>query len=202
MSETALIVAQKIEYICARTIELIVGEDKSFYFIELNSRLQAEHTFTEIQPGINLVEWQILIASGQTLPLKQKQNQPKGHSIEVRVCAEILKRVFSLVPANCSVAYDLGSQITKVRVDQDFQASDKVSSYYDSMLVKVIVHEKNRELALRQLMKPLSQSLVISTESNLDFLQKLIGHLDLFKGYTNTMFVDIRLPELLRNGFI
>jgi len=203
MAEASLKAANAVQYLGAGTVEFIVGEDRSFYFIEMNTRLQVEHPVTEMRTGLDLVEWQIRVASGEKLPLDQDQIRPKGHSIEVRVCAENPERGF-LPSSGLLKLYDFpedpsASGSSLIRLDSGFEQKDRVGIHYDSMLAKLIVHGEEREKALETTQYALKYTAIIGPETNLGFLQKLVSHPQFLEGKADTLFIDACLPELLQN---
>ncbi|MEC7213801.1 MAG: biotin/lipoyl-containing protein, partial [SAR324 cluster bacterium] len=203
MAEASLKAANAVQYLGAGTVEFIVGEDRSFYFIEMNTRLQVEHPVTEMRTGLDLVEWQIRVASGEKLPLDQDQIRPQGHSIEVRVCAENPERGF-LPSSGLLELYDFpedpsASGSSLIRLDSGFEQKDPVGIHYDSMLAKLIVHDEDRKKALETIQHALKQTAIIGPETNLGFLQKLVSHPQFLEGKADTLFIDACLPELLQN---
>ena len=203
MAEASLKAANAVQYLGAGTVEFIVGEDRSFYFIEMNTRLQVEHPVTEMRTGLDLVEWQIRVASGEKLPLDQDQIRPKGHSIEVRVCAENPERGF-LPSSGLLELYDYAdapsaSGSSLIRIDSGFEQKDRVGIHYDSMLAKLIVHGEDRDKALITMQHALKTAAIIGPETNLGFLQKLVSHPQFLDGKADTLFIDACLPELLQN---
>ncbi len=202
MAEASLKAANAVQYLGAGTVEFIVGEDRSFYFIEMNTRLQVEHPVTEMRTGLDLVEWQIRVASGEKLPLDQDQIRPKGHSIEVRVCAENPECGF-LPSSGLLELYHFPKDLSAsgsslIRLDSGFEQKDRVGIHYDSMLAKLIVHGEDRVKALKTIQHALKQTAIIGPETNLGFLQKLVSHPQFLEGNADTLFIDACLPELLQ----
>ena len=202
MAEASVRAVQAVHYLGAGTVEFIVGENRSFYFIEMNTRLQVEHPVTELRTGLDLVEWQIRVAAGQDLPLKQDQIRPEGNAIEVRICAENPERGFLpssgiLDVLEFAVAESVPSR-PRIRIDRGFEKGDRIGIHYDSMLAKLIVHGEDREQALQTMQYALNHTALIGPESNLGFLQKLVSHPDVIQGKADTLFIDSSLPELLQ----
>ena len=172
MGEAALKAAKAIHYAGAGTVEFLLDADGSFYFMEMNTRLQVEHPVTEMISGEDLVEWQLRVASNEPLPKSQAQLQLKGHAFEARVYAEDPDNDF--LPATGTLHLlrpPLENQ--HVRVDTGVSQGDEVSVYYDPMIAKLVVWDENRDKALARLAKALSQYHVEGVTTNIDFLYNL-----------------------------
>ncbi len=177
MGEQAVQLAKAVKYQSAGTVEFVVGKDQDFYFLEMNTRLQVEHPVTEAITGLDLVEWQLRVASGEKLPLAQDQLRIHGHAIEARICAESpdnnflpatgTLHVYGLPP---SVSFERGL----VRVDAGVREGDAISPYYDSMIAKLIVHGDNREQALARLDEALAQLHIVGLSTNVQFLRHVV----------------------------
>ena len=181
MGEAAVDAARAVNYVGAGTVEFIVeqrpGGDMKFYFMEMNTRLQVEHPVTEAITGLDLVEWQLLVASGEKLPLEQHQLRISGHAIEARICAESPDNNF--LPATGTLnAYrkpDCTSfQRSAVRIDDGVREGDAISPFYDSMVAKIIVHGKTREEALARLDEALAQTRIVGLNTNVQFLRYVV----------------------------
>ena len=186
MGAAAVAAAQAVNYVGAGTVEFIVeqaGYDKpeamKFYFMEMNTRLQVEHPVTEAITGLDLVEWQLRVASGEPLPLRQDQLRIQGHAIEARICAEnpdnnFLPATGTLQvyrkPACNSFAVAAGA----VRVDDGVREGDTISPYYDSMVAKLIVHGDTRAQALARLDAALAQTHIVGLATNVQFLRQVV----------------------------
>ncbi|MBU0911570.1 MAG: ATP-grasp domain-containing protein, partial [Gammaproteobacteria bacterium] len=154
MGEAAVKAAQAIAYQGAGTVEFLFDEDGSFYFMEMNTRLQVEHPVTEMITGQDLVKWQLLVASGQPLPLTQDQITIDGHAIEVRVYAEDPDHDF--LPATGKLTYLRQPEASRyVRVDTGVVENDEVSPFYDPMIAKLIVWDENRDRAIARMLRAL-----------------------------------------------
>ncbi|GLX80828.1 acetyl/propionyl/methylcrotonyl-CoA carboxylase subunit alpha [Thalassotalea eurytherma] len=188
MGEAAIKSAKAIGYEGAGTVEFLLDVDGSFYFMEMNTRLQVEHPVTEMISGQDLVEWQLRVASGETLPKSQDQLTIKGHAFEARIYAEDADNDF--LPATGFLAYlSTPLESDNVRVDTGVRQGDEVSVYYDPMIAKLIVWDENRDKALQRLAKALSEYRISGVTTNIDFLYNLA---------TCQPFVD----EDLDTGFI
>ena len=184
MGEAAVAAARAVNYVGAGTVEFIVEqpggydapEQMKFYFMEMNTRLQVEHPVTEAITGLDLVEWQLRVASGESLPLKQEDLRIHGHAIEARICAENPDNNF--LPATGALnVYALPECVTfergAVRVDSGVREGDAISPFYDSMVAKLIVHGDTREQALARLDEALTQTHIVGLATNVQFLRRV-----------------------------
>lgn len=175
MGESAIAAARAIGYVGAGTVEFLLDEDGSFYFMEMNTRLQVEHPVTEMITGQDLVKWQLLVASGQVLPKTQEQLQITGHAIEARVYAEDPNNNF--LPATGRLKHlRTPKENAHVRIDTGVREGDSVSVHYDPMIAKLIVWDTDRAGALRQLRAALSDYQVVGVTTNIDFLAATSAH--------------------------
>ncbi len=172
MGESAIKSAQAIGYQGAGTVEFLLDVDGSFYFMEMNTRLQVEHPVTEMISGQDLVEWQLRVAAGETLPKKQSELVINGHAFEARIYAEDANNEF--LPATGTLEF-LQTPIESdyVRVDTGVRQGDEVSVFYDPMIAKLIVWDESREKALQRLTKALAEYRIQGVTTNLDFLYNL-----------------------------
>jgi len=184
MGEAAVSAAKAVNYVGAGTVEFIVEqtaydqpESMKFYFMEMNTRLQVEHPVTEAITGLDLVEWQLRVASGEPLPLKQSEVRMQGHAIEARICAENPDNNF--LPATGTlqvyrkpqaVSFERGD----VRFDDGVREGDTISPFYDSMVAKLIVHGDTREQALARLDVALAQTHIVGLNTNVQFLRHVL----------------------------
>ncbi|WNC69875.1 acetyl/propionyl/methylcrotonyl-CoA carboxylase subunit alpha [Thalassotalea nanhaiensis] len=172
MGESAIQSAKAIGYQGAGTVEFLLDVDGSFYFMEMNTRLQVEHPVTEMISGQDLVEWQLRVAAGETLPLKQNELVLNGHAFEARIYAEDPNNDF--LPATGKLSY-LRTPVESehVRIDTGVRQGDDVSVFYDPMIAKLIVWGENREKALQLLAKSLMEYRIQGVTTNIDFLYNL-----------------------------
>lgn len=169
MGEAAVRAAQAIDYRGAGTVEFLLDVDGAFFFMEMNTRLQVEHPVTEMITGQDLVEWQLRVAAGEALPLSQEQVTVSGHAFEARIYAEDPERDF--LPATGTLTYlRAPEESDQVRVDTGVRQGDEVSIHYDPMIAKLIVWDRDRASALRQLAMALSRYRVAGVTTNIDFL--------------------------------
>ena len=187
MGEAAVAAARAVSYVGAGTVEFIVEQradgSMEFFFMEMNTRLQVEHPVTEAITGQDLVEWQLRVASGETLPLRQDQLRINGHAIEARICAENPDNNF--LPATGTLqVYGLPDCVTferadapggpRVRVDSGVRQGDAISPFYDSMVAKLIVHGETRAQALARLDVALAQTHIVGLNTNVQFLRNVV----------------------------
>ena len=200
MGEAAVAAARAVNYVGAGTVEFIVEQrdnpatgqvDMHFFFMEMNTRLQVEHPVTEAVTGLDLVEWQLRVASGEALPLKQEQIKLNGHAIEARICAENPDNNFLPATGHLQVykkpvhtAFERGA----VRFDDGVREGDSISPFYDSMVAKLIVHGDTREQALALLDQALAQTQVVGLATNVQFLRHVLH---------SPSFVEARLDTAL-----
>jgi len=184
MGEAAVAAAKAVNYVGAGTVEFIVEqtaydkpESMKFYFMEMNTRLQVEHPVTEAITGLDLVEWQLRVASGEPLPLQQSDLRIHGHAIEARICAENPDNNFLPATGTLSVYRKPACssfEISDIRVDDGVREGDSISPFYDSMVAKLIVHGDTREQALARLDEALSQTRIVGLTTNVQFLRHII----------------------------
>ena len=181
MGEAAVAAARAVNYVGAGTVEFIVEQRENgamnFFFMEMNTRLQVEHPVTEAITGLDLVEWQLRVASGEALPLSQADLRITGHAIEARICAENPDRNF--LPATGELQdYKKPPHVSfsrgPVRFDDGVREGDRISPYYDSMVAKLIVHGSTREEALARLDDALAQTHIVGLQTNVQFLRHVV----------------------------
>ena len=197
MGEQAVALAKAVKYQSAGTVEFVVGKDQSFYFLEMNTRLQVEHPVTECITGLDLVELMIRVAAGEKLPLTQTQVKRDGWAIECRINAEDPFRNFlpstgRLVrfqpPKETMFASDV-SQWQGVRVDTGVQDGGEIPMYYDSMIAKLIVHGKDRLEAIAKMREALNGFVIRGVSSSIPFQAALLAHPKFVSGDFNTGFI-------------
>ncbi|BEV18035.1 acetyl/propionyl/methylcrotonyl-CoA carboxylase subunit alpha [Herbaspirillum sp. DW155] len=186
MGQAAVAAARAVGYVGAGTVEFIANQDGSFYFMEMNTRLQVEHPVTEMITGLDLVEWQLRVAAGEALPLRQEQLRIHGHAIEARIYAEnpekgflpsigTLTRMRSAPAVEFTLAASGATQPAAVRIDAGVREGDAISPFYDPMIAKLIVWGADRDAALRNMARALAQYQVVGLATNIGFLQRLIA---------------------------
>lgn len=191
MTSQAIQLTQAVGYTSVGTVEFLVDQNKNFYFLEMNTRLQVEHTVTEQVTGLDLVEEMIRVARGEPLRYKQEEINFKGHAVEARICAEDPTLDFIPSPGKL-IKY---KEPLEARVDSGVEEGDEVSSFYDPLLSKVITHGKTREEAFSRLTQSLNQYVIEGTGQNLSFLMALTQHTEVLKGNLYTHFIQDVFPN-------
>jgi geranyl-CoA carboxylase alpha subunit len=197
MGEAAVTVGKLLSYTNSGTVEFLLDPDGNFYFLEMNTRLQVEHPVTELVMGLDLVHWQIRIAEGHPLPLKQEEVRFGGHAVEARLYAEDPAAGF--LPATGTVALWRAPEGEGVRVDAGIATGDVVSPYYDPLLAKIVAHGADRDEALRSLDRALAQTTLLGVRTNCDFLRRVLLHPVHRAGTFSTAFVETHAADLLAN---
>ncbi|MFI6351968.1 biotin carboxylase N-terminal domain-containing protein [Streptomyces sp. NPDC050743] len=197
MGEAAVQAARSCGYRGAGTVEFIVpgGDPSSYYFMEMNTRLQVEHPVTELITGLDLVEWQLRVAAGEELGFTQDDVTLTGHAVEARICAEDPARGF--LPSGGTVLLLNEPQGDGVRTDSGLDEGTEVGSLYDPMLSKVIVHGPDRETALRKLRSALAETVTLGVQTNAGFLRRLLAHPAVVAGDLDTGLVERVVDELV-----
>ena len=195
MGEAAVAAAKAVNYVGAGTVEFLY-EDGGFYFIEMNTRLQVEHPVTEKITGLDLVEWQLRVASGAELPLRQDQLTRRGHAFEARLYAEDPQRDF-LPAIGKLVRLRPPAESDHVRVDTGVREGDSVTMYYDPMIAKLIVWDEDRDSALRRLRVALAEYEVVGVTTNVGFLGAIAGHPAFKAVEIDTGFIERHRADLL-----
>ncbi|MFJ9318313.1 ATP-binding protein [Streptomyces globisporus] len=200
MGEAAVQAARSCGYVGAGTVEFIVpGNDpSSYYFMEMNTRLQVEHPVTELITGLDLVEWQLRVASGERLPYAQEDITLTGWAIEARVCAEDPSRGF--LPSGGTVLALREPQSGGVRTDSGLSEGVPVGSLYDPMLSKVIAYGPDRATAVRKLRAALADTVILGVPTNAGFLRRLLAHPDVVAGNLDTGLVEREAEGLVPDG--
>jgi 3-methylcrotonyl-CoA carboxylase alpha subunit len=189
MGEAAVAAARAVGYVGAGTVEFIVDADGTFFFMEMNTRLQVEHPVTEMITGTDLVDWQLRVAAGEPLPVKQEQLELRGHAIEVRVYAEnpdkgFLPAIGTLTHLSMPAAVEFQRNAddnpfhdpAPVRIDSGVRAGDAISPHYDPMIAKLIVWGENRAQAIARMRAALAEFHIVGLANNVDFLARLLDN--------------------------
>ncbi|UIF86420.1 acetyl/propionyl/methylcrotonyl-CoA carboxylase subunit alpha [Cupriavidus necator] len=185
MGEAAVAAARAVGYVGAGTVEFIANQDGSFYFMEMNTRLQVEHPVTEMITGQDLVEWQLRVAAGEALPLTQEQLRIDGHALEARIYAENPDKQFlpstgtlRFLRTPPAVQFMRGEDAhgpAGIRIDAGVREGDTISPFYDPMIAKLIVWGKDRDEALARMRQALAAYHVVGLSTNVAFLQRLVS---------------------------
>jgi 3-methylcrotonyl-CoA carboxylase alpha subunit len=212
MGEAAVSAARAVGYVGAGTVEFLVAADGGFYFMEMNTRLQVEHPVTEMVTGLDLVEWQLRVAAGEPLPLRQDGVRVHGHAIEARIYAEDPEHGFVpstgrirhlALPAHAAFSVSTaaaGGEPASVRIDAAVRAGDLVTAHYDAMIAKLIVWGSDRESALIRMREALQATHLVGPANNVDFLYRLAGSAALAGGHVDTGFIGRELADLTDPG--
>ena len=190
MGEAAIKAARAVGYVGAGTVEFLL-EDGKFWFMEMNTRLQVEHPVTEAITGLDLVEWQLRVADGESLPLKQEEVRFSGHAIEVRLCAEDPEQDF--LPQAGTL--DLWKPPSTIRVDHALESGMAIPPFYDSMLAKLIAHAPTRDEARGKLAAALDETAALGIPTNKDFLAAVMRNRSFASGEATTGFLSHFNPE-------
>ncbi len=194
MGEQAVALAKAVNYQSAGTVEFVVGKDKSFYFLEMNTRLQVEHPVTENITGLDLVEQMIRVAAGEKLAFKQEDVKLDGWSMECRINADDPFRNF-LPSTGRLVKYRPPQEVGGVRVDTGVYEGGEIPMYYDSLIAKLIVHGKNRTEAVEKMRAALNDFVIRGIHSNIPFQAALLQHPRFVSGDFTTGFIAEEYPE-------
>ena len=208
MGEAAVAAAKAVSYVGAGTVEFIANQDGSFYFMEMNTRLQVEHPVTEMITGTDLVEWQLRVAFGEKLPMTQAQLQFGGHAIEARIYAEnpekgFLPSIGTLSHLRTPIAatfkhhsdLETGYPVT-VRIDSGVREGDAISPFYDPMIAKLIVWGATRDEALAHMGQALSEYQIVGVDTNIAFLKRLIESKSFSAADLDTGLIERNQEEL------
>lgn len=188
MGDVAVHAAKAAKYENAGTIEFLLDKDMNFYFIEMNTRIQVEHPVTELVSGVDLIKEQIYIAAGLPLSVKQEEIQLNGHAIECRINAENPAKNFMPCPGKIQEVHLPGG--FGVRIDTAVYSGYEISPYYDSMIAKVIVHDKTRASAIDKMRSTLGELILNGVTTNVDFQYEILNNKDFQDGNFTTDFIE------------
>lgn len=198
MGEAAVRAAQAIDYEGAGTVEFLFDTDGSFYFMEMNTRLQVEHPVTEMITGEDLVEWQLRVANGESLPKTQQQLSHTGHAFEARIYAEDPDNDF--LPTSGTLEFlQNPPESNNVRVDTGVQQGDEISPYYDPMIAKLIVWGEDRSQALTRMQAALQEFRIFGVTTNIAFLQKIFNSQAFAQAKLDTGFIEKNKDEVFKS---
>ena len=196
MGDTAVRAAKAVGYENAGTIEFLLDKDKNFYFMEMNTRIQVEHPVTEMVTGMDLIKEQIRVAAGETLSVSQEDVRIEGHAIECRINAENPAKNFMPCPGRITNVHIPGGN--GVRVDTHIYNDYKVPANYDSMLMKLIVYDKDREAAISKMRSALGEVIIEGIETNINFQYEILENDAFQQGDTDTSFIEKHFPDYVR----
>jgi acetyl-CoA carboxylase biotin carboxylase subunit len=185
--------AEAVDYVGAGTVEFLMNPDKSFYFIEMNTRVQVEHPVTEWITGVDIIEWQIRVASGQKLGFTQKMIKKKGHAIECRINAE---HPFKFTPSPGTVELYHAPGGRSVRVDSHLYTGYVIPPHYDSMIGKVITHARERDKCIRRMQRAMDELVILGVTTNQELHQRLLANPGFQKADFNIHFLERWLNQM------
>lgn len=188
MGETAVKAAKAVHYRNAGTVEFLLDKENNFYFIEINTRIQVEHGVTELVTGVDLIKEQIRIAAGETLRLKQEDICLRGHAVEVRINAENPEKNFAPCPGTIENVHIPGGN--GVRIDTAVYTGYVIPPFYDSMIMKVMAYDRDRESAIRKMKSVLGEVIIEGVTTNLDFQYDILKNERFIQGDINTDFIS------------
>ena len=196
MGETAVRAAKAVGYENAGTIEFLLDKYKNFYFMEMNTRIQVEHPVTEMVTGLDLIKEQIRIAAGEPLSVSQEDVKIQGHAIECRINAENPEKNFMPCPGRITSVHIPGGN--GVRVDTHIYGDYKVPANYDSMLMKLIVYDKDRASAIAKMRSALGELIIEGIDTNVDFQYEILENKAFQRGETDTGFIEKYFPDYVK----
>ena len=196
MGDTAVRAAKAVGYENAGTIEFLLDKDRNFYFMEMNTRIQVEHPVTEMVTGMDLIKEQIRVAAGEPLSVTQEDVTIKGHAIECRINAENPSKNFMPCPGLITNVHIPGGN--GVRVDTHIYSDYKVPANYDSMLMKLIVYDKDRESAIAKMRSALGEVVIEGIETNINFQYEILENDAFQEGDTDTSFIEKHFPDYVK----
>ena len=188
MGKAAVAIAKQANYHNAGTVEFLLDRDGNFFFIEVNARIQVEHTVTELVTGVDLIQEQIRLAAGEKLGMRQKDVQVRGHAIECRINAEDPDRDFQPSPGLVEVFVPPGGP--GVRVDSHAFSGYRIPPNYDSLIGKLLVHRSDREKAIRTMLRALDEFVVVGPRTTIPIHRRILSHSDFRAGEHDTGFVE------------
>ncbi|MFC1898360.1 acetyl/propionyl/methylcrotonyl-CoA carboxylase subunit alpha [Candidatus Cloacimonadota bacterium] len=197
MGEAAVRIGKETNYNSAGTIEFLLDEDKNFYFLEMNTRIQVEHPVTEFTTNVDLVTEQILVAAGNKLRLNQEDLKQTGHAIECRIYAEDPANNFLPSPGKMSLYVEPHDEET--RIDTGINKDTEIKSFYDPMISKLIVHSENREKAIQKMERALSEYKIHGIATNISYLKKIMDFEEYKTNRISTHFCDDHTEEIIQN---
>ena len=196
MGEAAVRIGKETNYNSAGTIEFLLDNNKNFYFLEMNTRIQVEHPITELTTGVDLVREQILVAAGNKLRLKQEDLKQTGHAIECRIYAEDPANNFLPSPGKMSLYVE--PKNIDIRIDTGINKNTVIKSFYDPMISKLIVHAENREKAIKKMEKALTDYKIHGIATNISYLKKIMSFDEYKRNLISTHFCDDHTDDIIK----
>ena len=197
MGETAVEVVRATGYTNAGTVEFLLDENRDFYFLEVNARIQVEHPITEMVAGVDLVKWQIRIAAGEKLDLRQEDIRQRGHAIECRIYAEDPANHF--LPSLGKILFMKNPEGPGIRVDSGIYSGYEVTLYYDPILAKLITWGEDRDVSRKRMIEALSEYVVMGIKTTIPYLKDVMEQPDFISGATTTDFIEKNLSGWTEN---
>jgi acetyl-CoA carboxylase biotin carboxylase subunit len=194
MGATAVAAARAAGYVNAGTCEFLLDRDGQYYFLEMNTRIQVEHPVTELVTGLDLVQWQIRVATGEALPFAQKDFSPRGWAMECRITSEDPSNGF--LPSTGRIEYLHVPTGPGVRWDGGIESGSEVGLHYDPMLAKLIVHAPTRDLAIARMRRALRELTIDGVETSRSFHLRVLDHPDFQRGNISIQWLEQNLPAL------
>jgi acetyl-CoA carboxylase biotin carboxylase subunit len=188
MGEAALNIAREAGYHNAGTVEFLLDKDKNFYFIEVNARIQVEHTVTELVTGIDLIQWQLRIAAGEPLDFRQEDVEQRGHALECRINAEDPEKNFQPSPGLVRRFIPPGGP--GVRLDSHVYQGYTIPPFYDSMIGKLLTYRRTRGEAIRTMLRALDEFVIEGPKSTIGLHKQILQHSEFLAGKHDTGFLD------------
>ncbi|MDQ7001189.1 MAG: acetyl-CoA carboxylase biotin carboxylase subunit, partial [Ghiorsea sp.] len=186
--------ASAVDYEGAGTVEFLLNPDQSFYFMEMNTRIQVEHPVTEWITGVDLIEWQIRVADGEKLAFKQEDIKMKGHAIECRINAE---HPFKFTPSPGKIELYHAPGGRSVRVDSAIYTGYSIPPHYDSMIAKVITHARDRKKCIRRMQRAIDELAIIGITTNQELHKRLLANPGFQKADFNIHFLERWLKQMI-----
>ncbi|MEX1024334.1 MAG: acetyl-CoA carboxylase biotin carboxylase subunit [Planctomycetota bacterium] len=197
MGEAALAICRESNYSNAGTVEFLLDKNNDFFFIEVNARIQVEHTVTEMVTGVDLIQLQLRVASGEVLPFRQKDIKQQGHTIECRINAEDPDRDFQPSPGLVTLFVPPGGP--GVRNDTHVYSGYRIPSHYDSMIGKLLVHRPTRTEAIATMLRALDEFVIEGVKTTIPLHRRILTHSDFLAGRHDTGFVERYFPSRPRH---
>ena len=194
MGETAVNVIKAAGYTNVGTVEFLLDENKNFYFLEVNTRIQVEHPVTEMVTGIDLLKLQIKIAAGEPIPFKQNEISQHGHAIECRIYAEDADNNF--MPSSGTINLLREPKGPGIRYDSGIFEGSEISIFYDPILAKLIAWGSDRNEAIIRMTNALKENVILGVKTSNKFMQNVLNHKDFIEGKTYTNFIETHRDEL------
>jgi len=197
MGLSAIEAARAVKYEGAGTVEFLLDKNDTFYFLEMNTRIQVEHPVTEMITGLDLVEMQINVALGHNLTEMEEEFKSNGHAIEARLYAEDVRQDF--LPSTGVISHWKPYEGLNLRIDSGIKKGQKITSFYDPLMAKIIAWGKNRELARKKLINAIENTEILGSSNNLEYLREILKHKKFSDGKATTSLIDAEFIDRIKN---